>query len=145
MYTIYTTRKTLAGSIQNQQRIVGRGYCFGRVGPVRLQQRVVDRFCWSGHNFFFKVIFSLPGFFEKFYFFTAWIFREINKFLVHGFLWHPNPITVVGKQIWTRDLTLNTWHSNQLTILGIWWTKRFFAYIYTYNSILSLTHSFKYI
>ena len=44
MYTIYTTRKTMAGSIQNQQRIVGRGCYFGHVGPVRLQQRVVDHF-----------------------------------------------------------------------------------------------------
>ena len=32
-----TTKKTMAGSIQNQQRIVGHGCCFGRGGSVRLQ------------------------------------------------------------------------------------------------------------
>ena len=36
--------KYVAGSTQNQQSIVGRGCCSGSVGPVRLQQRVVDRF-----------------------------------------------------------------------------------------------------
>ena len=52
-----TTRKIVAGSTQNQQKIVGRGYCFGRVGPVRLQQSVVDRFLliWSQKDFFSKI------------------------------------------------------------------------------------------
>jgi hypothetical protein len=32
-----TIRKTMAGSTQNQPRIIARGCCFGRVGRVRLQ------------------------------------------------------------------------------------------------------------
>ena len=36
--------KTVTGSTQYQQRIVGRVCCFGRVGPVSDQQRVVDHF-----------------------------------------------------------------------------------------------------
>ena len=135
MITIYakiTTRKIMAGSTQNQQRIVGRGCCFGRVGLVKLQQRVVDRFCWSGHK---NILFKL--------FFTSRIFWEIINFLLYGFLWHSNPITVVGKRIWTRDLTLNTWHSNQLTILRTWWTKRISlpTYTLTIRYSHSLTHS----
>ena len=41
--------KIVTGSTENQQRIVDRGCCFGRVGPVIDQQRVVDQFLliWS--------------------------------------------------------------------------------------------------
>jgi len=42
--------KTMAGSTENQQKIVDRGCCFGRVDPVI--QRVVDKFLliWSHKN-----------------------------------------------------------------------------------------------
>jgi hypothetical protein len=41
--------KIVAGSTENQQRIIDRGCCFGRVDPVIDQQRVVDQFLlmWS--------------------------------------------------------------------------------------------------
>ena len=44
--------KIVTGSTENQQRIVDRGCCFGRVGPVSDQQRVVDQFLliWSPHK-----------------------------------------------------------------------------------------------
>ena len=39
----------MTGSTENQQRIVDRGCCFGRVGPAIDQQRAVDQFLliWS--------------------------------------------------------------------------------------------------
>jgi hypothetical protein len=67
----------VAGSTQNQQRIVDRGCCFGRVGPVIDQQRVVDLVTKKNK------VFSLPDFFRKFYFFTVRIFRATkNKFWI---------------------------------------------------------------
>ena len=64
-------KKTVTGSTENQKRIVDRGCCFGRVGPVSDQQRVVDQFLliWS----------------PKKHFFTARLFREKNIFLLSGF------------------------------------------------------------
>ena len=61
-----TTRKIVVGSTQNQQRIVGCGCCFGNVGPVRLQQWVVDRFMliWSQY-------FHCPDFHDKIVFFCV--------------------------------------------------------------------------
>ena len=76
----------MAGSTQNQQRIVGRSCCFGRVGPVIEQQRVVDQFMliWSIYLYI--------------YFFTTQIFWAKKLILgLPGFLWHPNP-TRLGLQ-----------------------------------------------
>ena len=85
--------KTVTGSTQNQQRIVGRGYCFGRIGPVSDQQRVVDQFLliWSRKKslskFFGKNIFLMRGFF----------YWQSFSFGLPGFVWHPNP-TRLGLQ-----------------------------------------------
>ena len=78
---INTTRKTVAGSTQNQQRIVGRGCCFGRVGPVKLQQRVVDRFL-------------LIRLFERCHFFefviaTSWMHADVSHPLARLTACHP--------------------------------------------------------
>ena len=64
--------KIVAGSTQNQQRIVDRGCCFGCVGSVIDQQRVVDQFLliWS----LYRYNFHYPIFLGKHCFFTARIF-----------------------------------------------------------------------
>ena len=92
--------KTVTGSTQNQQRIVGRGCCFGRVGPVSDQQRVVDKFLLikSQKEKKRKEVFSLPEFFGKIYFYCVdFIGKKKTISGLPGFLWHPNP-TRLGLQ-----------------------------------------------
>ena len=66
--------KIVTGSTENQLRIVDRGCCFSRVGPVTDQQRVVDQsmLIWSQKK-------------TKNHFFKARLFQEKNYFLLHGF------------------------------------------------------------
>ena len=81
--------KTVTESTQNQQRIVGSGCCFSRVGPVTDQQRIVDwvLLIWSHlkKNY-------CSNFAGKKLFFTTRIFGTKKLiFDMPGLLWHPNP------------------------------------------------------
>ena len=73
--------KNVDGSTQNQQRIVGRGFCFGRVDPVIAQQRVVDQYLliWSLKIIKIKNKKFTVQIFREIYFFTAWIFRTTKN------------------------------------------------------------------
>ena len=72
--------KIVTGSTQNQQRIVGHGCCFGRVGPVSDQQRVVDQFLliWSQQKIQKKIIGRISG--GKMFFYCAYFSTGQKKF-----------------------------------------------------------------
>ena len=114
----YTTSQTMARSTQHQQRIVGHGCCFGRLGLVKLQQRVDDQLLliWSKEYFYiffyiFLNFFSLPRFFEKITFLFIGIFGHIKWLMDCSDLYGTptlSPRLESGFEPETSHLTLDT-------------------------------------